>query len=86
MLLDFGASSIPTSLGRMGSASAHFVSDVVPADAKSLESAFLGGVMFNASNILLVAAIDVAPVAVSFPIGFGLALVIADQNSLQIGR
>jgi glucose uptake protein len=37
---------------------------------------FLGGVVFNLANILLVAAITVAGLAVAFPIGIGLALVI----------
>ena len=32
--------------------------------------------MFNLSNILLVAAIDIAGMAVAFPIGVGLALVL----------
>ena len=38
--------------------------------------AFLGGVIFNLSNILLVAAIDIAGLAVAFPVGVGLALVL----------
>jgi glucose uptake protein len=36
----------------------------------------LGGVVFNVANILLVAAIDIAGMAVAFPVGNGLALVI----------
>jgi glucose uptake protein len=36
----------------------------------------LGGVIFNLSNILLVAAIDIAGMAVAFPVGVGLALVL----------
>jgi glucose uptake protein len=36
--------------------------------------AFLGGVIFNISNILLVAAIDIAGMAVAFPVAIGLAL------------
>jgi glucose uptake protein len=36
----------------------------------------VGGVVFNLSNILLVAAIDIAGMAVAFPIGVGLALVL----------
>ncbi len=36
----------------------------------------MGGVIFNLSNILLVAAIDIAGMAVAFPIGVGLALVL----------
>ena len=46
------------------------------ARAERLQSAFLGGVIFNLSNILLVAAIDIAGMAVAFPIGVGLALVL----------
>jgi glucose uptake protein len=36
----------------------------------------LGGVVFNAANILLVAAIALAGMAVAFPVGIGLAMVI----------
>ena len=43
---------------------------------RSLLEAFFGGVIFNLGNLLLVAAISVAGMAVAFPIGAGLALVI----------
>ena len=46
------------------------------AERGNLISAFVGGVVFNLSNILLVAAIDIAGMAVAFPIGVGLALVL----------
>jgi glucose uptake protein len=35
-----------------------------------------GGAIFNIANLLLVAAIDIAGLAVAFPIGIGLALVV----------
>jgi glucose uptake protein len=38
--------------------------------------AFAGGVVFNLANMLLVAAISIAGLAVAFPVGIGLALVI----------
>jgi glucose uptake protein len=38
--------------------------------------AFAGGAVFNVANLLLVAAIDIAGLAVAFPIGIGLALVV----------
>ncbi len=38
--------------------------------------ALVGGVIFNLANMLLVAAIDVAGLAVAFPVGIGLALII----------
>jgi glucose uptake protein len=53
-----------------------FIPDLLQAAPKSIALAMLGGVVFNLSNILLVAAIDIAGMAVAFPIGVGLALVI----------
>ena len=63
-------------LGSTGSGGRGFLADLHQADAKWLGSAFLGGVIFNLSNILLVAAIDIAGLAVAFPVGVGLALVL----------
>jgi glucose uptake protein len=62
--------------GSIGSEGRSFLADLAQADGKSLFSAFLGGVIFNAANILLVAAIAIAGMAVAFPIGIGLALVL----------
>ena len=63
-------------LGSTGSEGRSFLNDLTQADFSNLLSAFLGGVIFNLSNILLVAAIDIAGMAVAFPIGVGLALAI----------
>ncbi len=63
-------------LGSMGSSGRGFLEDLSQASARSLGYAFLGGVVFNVANILLVAAIDIAGMAVAFPVGIGLALVI----------
>ncbi len=63
-------------LGSTGTAGRGFLEDFAQADGASLRSAFIGGVIFNLSNILLVAAIDIAGMAVAFPIGVGLALVL----------
>jgi glucose uptake protein len=63
-------------LGSSGRGGRGFVTDLMQADGKWLGSAFLGGVIFNLANILLVAAIDVAGLAVAFPVGIGLALVL----------
>ena len=64
------------SLGSIGSGGRGFLADLQQADGKWLFSAFWGGVIFNLSNILLVAAIDLAGMAVAFPVGVGLALVL----------
>ena len=60
--------------GSIGSNGRSFAADLAQAQSGPLWSAFLGGVIFNLSNILLVAAIDIAGMAVAFPIGVGLAL------------
>ena len=61
-------------LGSSGGGGRGFLSDLQQADGKWLGSAFVGGVIFNLSNILLVAAIDISGLAVAFPVGVGLAL------------
>ncbi len=63
-------------LGSMGESGRGFFADRKQASMTSLGYAFLVGVVFNIANILLVAAIDIAGMAVAFPIGIGLALVI----------
>ncbi len=63
-------------LGSFGSEGRSFLADVGQAGGGAVWAAMLGGVVFNLSNILLVAAIDIAGMAVAFPVGVGLALVI----------
>ena len=63
-------------MGSMGSGGRSFVDDMLQADTTNLYSAVMGGVLFNVANILLVAAIGIAGMAVAFPVGIGLALVI----------
>jgi glucose uptake protein len=53
-----------------------FLANLRAADGHHILLAFVGGVVFNVANILLVAAIAIAGLAVAFPIGIGLALVI----------
>jgi glucose uptake protein len=63
-------------LGSIGSEGRSFLDDIAQADRASIQSALLGGVVFNAANILLGAAITIAGMSVAFPVGIGLALVI----------
>ena len=53
-----------------------FLVNLKQASLGNLGSAFLGGVVFNAANILLAAAISIAGMSVAFPVGIGLALVL----------
>ena len=63
-------------LGSTGDSGRSFLADLTQADLSNVGSALLGGVIFNAANILLVAAIALSGMAVAFPIGIGLALVL----------
>jgi glucose uptake protein len=64
-------------LGRTDPASPDsFFHNLAAADGRHLMYAFMGGVVFNIANILVVGAIAIAGMAVAFPIGIGLALVI----------
>src|SRR6185437_5040540 len=63
-------------LGTLGSGGRHFIDDLHQASWSNFFSAFIGGIIFNAANILLAAAIAVAGMAVAFPIGIGMALVL----------
>jgi glucose uptake protein len=63
-------------LGSFGDHGRSFISDLSQASNSSLRFAFIGGVIFNISNLLMVAAIDIAGMAVAFPIAVGIALVL----------
>ena len=63
-------------LGSFGEGGRSFLMDLKQAELKNIGSAFLGGVIFNASNILLSTAIAIAGMSVAFPVGVGLALVL----------
>jgi glucose uptake protein len=75
-LLAFALLSGLTLGNRTPPSSDSFIRNLSDASVRSLLEAFVGGVIFNLGNLLLVAAISVAGMAVAFPIGAGLALVI----------
>ena len=64
------------SVGSMGQTGRPFLADLQQADAGSVLSALLGGAVWNLGNLLLVAAIAVAGLAIGFPIGGGIAWVL----------
>jgi len=61
-------------LGSTGENGRSFIPDIVQAEPRNIFNSFLGGVIFNASNILLVAALAISGMAVAFPVGVGIAL------------
>ena len=63
-------------LGSIGDEGRSFIPDLMQVDGNRALSALAGGVIFNASNILLAAAVSIAGMSVAFPLGVGLALVL----------
>jgi len=61
-------------IGSIGLAGRGFIEDIRQASGTMIWKAFLGGIIFNFANILLVTAIDIAGMAVAFPVGIGIAL------------
>lgn len=53
-----------------------FLDNLAVTGKRQMALAAAGGVVFNLANLLLVAAISVAGLAVAFPVGIGLALII----------
>ena len=75
--------------GSVGDGGRSFLEDIAQADNSNILSAFSGGLVFNIANILLGAAIAIAGMAVAFPVGIGLALVIGvivNYNANPVGN
>ena len=62
--------------GSLGFDGFSFMDDMLNAGKRPVAMGFGAGVIFNLANMLLVAAISVAGLAVAFPVGIGLALII----------
>ena len=53
-----------------------FLTALTAAAPRHIVAAIVGGIIFNAANLLLVAAIGIAGLAVAFPLGIGVALLL----------
>ena len=67
---------IGISLGSFGESGRPLFEDLMQANLGSYLNAFLGGVIFNLANLIIVAAISIAGMSVAFPIGIGTALIL----------
>ena len=70
--------------GSIGEAGRPFLADLKQASASSVLWILLGGIIFNASNILLSASTSIAGLSVAFPLGVGLALVLGVVNNYRV--
>ena len=66
--------------GSFGDTGTPFWTALMHTPSEAVASA-CGGIIFNIANLLLVAAIDVAGLAVAFPVGIGLALIVGTVSS-----
>lgn len=64
------------SAGSFGDEGRSFLADLAQAKGSSIWNPILGGVIFNLSNIMLIAAIAIAGMSIAFPVGVGLAMVL----------
>jgi glucose uptake protein len=79
-----GAVLLGFTAGNLGNAGPSFMDAVAHAQLGPILFALVGGAIFNVANLLLVAAIDVAGLAVAFPVGIGLALVIGAVSNYLV--
>ena len=63
-------------LGSSGHDASSLANNIHAAGTSNIVYALIGGAIFNLANLLLVAAIDMAGLAVAFPISIGIALVV----------
>ena len=63
-------------MGSTGHNASSLINNISAADKSNIAYALVGGALFNLANLLLVAAIDMAGLAVAFPVSIGIALVV----------
>jgi glucose uptake protein len=78
LLAVLGDASAPGAVG--------FPASLLDASASALTQAAAAGVVFNLANLLLVAAISMAGLAVAFPVSIGAALIIGTALTFFVDR
>jgi len=71
-------------MGSTGNDASSFLNNVRSADTNNIVSTMVGGAIFNLANLLLVAAIDMAGLAIAFPVAIGIALVVGVISSYAL--
>jgi glucose uptake protein len=71
-------------LGSTGHDASSLTNNIHAAGTSNVVYALIGGAIFNLANLLLVAAIDMAGLAVAFPISIGIALVVGTVLSYAL--
>lgn len=63
-------------MGNTSNGATSFLNNVHSADWSNIGYTLFAGVVFNLANVLLVAAIDMAGLAIAFPVAIGIAMVV----------
>ena len=72
IIISFG---LALTMGSSGSTGEGLIANLRAADSSNLIWALIAGFIFNIANLLLVAGIDIAGLAIAFPISIGIAVV-----------
>jgi glucose uptake protein len=68
-------------MGSTGNDASSLVNNIHAARISNVVWTMIGGAIFNLANLLLVAAIDMAGLAIAFPVSIGIALVVGVVSS-----
>jgi glucose uptake protein len=73
-------------LGNLGYDGFSFMDDLLHAGKRQWLWGFMGGVIFNLGNMILMSAISIAGMAVAFPVGIGVATIVGTTLAFAGGR
>ena len=71
-------------MGSMHGGESAFTANLHLASNSNIVAALIGGAVFNLANLLLVAGIDMAGLAIAFPVSIGIALVVGVVLSYEL--
>jgi glucose uptake protein len=75
------AVALAFTMGSSTNDASSFLNNIHTADRSNFISTLAGGAVFNLANLLLVAAIDMAGLAIAFPVSIGIAMVVGVVSS-----
>jgi glucose uptake protein len=75
---------LAVTMGSTGGGDSSFMINLHLASRSNMAFALIGGAVFNLANLLLVAGIDMAGLAIAFPVSIGIALVVGVVLSYEL--
>src|SRR5437868_14050711 len=75
------AVALAFTMGNTANDASSFLNNIRAADRWNFIYTLAGGAVFNLANLLLVAAIDMAGLAIAFPVSIGIAMVVGVVSS-----